>query len=213
MRSTTEHAYVDQVSAVRQHGDRIRTTAEEKVAEQMEVDTTAAGDLIDKAEAELDVRLGEARARTETLVGRFIPLVHGSRIRRLSRLQDQARVWRQQSDALIRHGDTISLSALCDLLLAIDPKDPEVESRARVLVALRASVFEQLGDAATGLTERLIELRTTAVAALRAHWEDVQTKFEQDLKPALDELRPAHEHLCDELRKAGREPLPPLPAT
>ena len=80
-------------------------------------------------------------------------------------------------------------------------------------MALRASLFGQLGDAARGLTERLIELRATAVAALRAHWDDVQAKFDQDVRPALDELRPAHEHLCDELRKAGREPLPALAET
>lgn len=99
-------------------------------------------------------RLGASRASIHLRprgVPRASTCVRASRARQFARLQGQAAAWRENAHELVRPGQKVPVSALCDILLAIDPKDPEVENRV-MTVALRALMFHQLGDAAHGLT-------------------------------------------------------------
>lgn len=77
-----------------------------------------------------------------------------------------------------------------------------------MVVAARARALNRLGDSAIALNQRLVELRSTATAGLRARWEEVRRAFEEDLEPVLAELRPAHEKLSKELRSAREGAAP-----
>ena len=128
-----------------------------------------------------------------------------SRVRRLKR---SASKWSRRVDRLVNNWDRTSekTAALYDCVIAIPGTTSMTDQRIADVIALRGSAREILVQRGTLFQETALQIRATAIAALRELYDKLDAAARDYLSPYSNALEIAIGAYGDELAKAGHKP-------